>query len=1358
MNRRDFCFRLVALSNAAARLPLWASANTSVRTATPVWDGSGKIQFVLRDLLEHPFYWWPRTLLTYPIEFHQAIDLDRFALARVDTGEHVPIQFSNIVRGPSGVKSATLNFCSDLPSGARREFVLSAASAPVTSQPLVKEIHEGNTIILDSGEMRLRIPASQPVHGEAPGPILQVSRGGAWVGSSVLSLEGDKVSRITTTRIEHGQLFIAYEIAYDTEGGSRYVARVQCTAGFDFFRFQENMEAMKPGVHGVFMATWSGFPATHRQAPNHPFPLPSVVRPYDDYAWERIDAGFPFAPAALPDGQLPFHLGIYQTWTAFHSDTSANFWSQHTSDALGVFIDKVAQWQDHEYANHVESETLQVRYYYQDGQFFWKFPITRGRRSMCIAFYDHEKDKQAMRQLEQAAQPVEKDGFTYHGGRAYTSHTMFLQNRHGTLDLNCIKDWVLEYPDSGRLPPVIFSTGDVQSADELEQRVMTLEYVGTLPLLGTRENGGMGPIPGRSIVNFSPVPSRQIQKWWIDAFNRFSATMTERQRRRLTAMFLFIAYVHAGDDFMPLVPMLSGHPNFLADVKANPAAMAFLFPDHPMAREWADLWQKCVELNTRYNTRPTVEAWDAAGGRWTENLGTYVWAFLRPSLRTDFLLRNFDGGERFLSPRLSEMADWLVHSLSAPFDGETAEAYHDLETLDGGHQWGAVAPGKGPQRVHPPQGAHSERRIPPRSLWYLGTCLQRYAPLVAEHALWAARPTNQDMETEVGAPNAWDAMYRTPDNLGTKPQLRSRKFTGYGIVLRAAVNTPNEVSIHLQQIDRGPNYRWGIAGEGGCGVIYFFAAGKGYSFNGSEDVGDRDDGDTQFCTNFGVFKGGEFRSIGMNVLSRPLYDLGTGQFAEILSRDGETAYSFPEYVSRSVLLAGQEYFVVYDRLMNEALDHRLSWFVRHGSELPTIKLLRGATPGNRETQRTEVKTAATVGVWFDGVGDSMAFVSHRKDIEAVATPFGCHVQAKDIDDLVFFNPAPVHYLEGDTFFDGTAGLIRKTKSGIEFALFHGTRIGVSGITFSADDSDLGIGGTIVAGQPPRGKYFAPKRTSLRIAAPALTEKTAFYIDGAAQSARRDQDALVIDLEAGHHQWELTDQLPVPIAPVVLRTENHAGGARVILAQVASATNYRLELSKDSGTTWTALPAQAQPSAELSGLGNGQKVHVRGIAINPTHESAPGPDYPVYVTDQPLAPPDGLHVDLTDGAATVSWGELLGVTEYRLYGRANGESEFHLLYRGLDRTYRDKRPGIRDSYAAPGKLKTDSHPAILTYYVTASNENGESARSCNADTDPASWRNWDPKPGEPFRRVASFPPDSPPSESEWPRYYPPDSQV
>ena len=1324
-------------------------------TSSAVWDDAHEVRFVLEDLLEHPFYYWPRTLLTYPVEFRSPADLERLALTRAETGEGIPIQFSAVERGGSGVKRATLNFFSDLPSGARREFVLSAAIKPSAYARQVKESRDGNTIVLDSGPMRVRIPASQQVHGDAPGPILQVSRGGAWFGASTLSIAGDRVARIVSTRVEDGPLFVAYEIAYECQSGSRYAATVQCEGGMDFVRFRENMEGMRPGATGVFTSSWTGFGVTHREAPNHPYPISGKIRKYEDYPWERIGEPWPLDPEPLAGGELPFELGIYESWTAFRSGTFANFWDEHTSDALGVFIDKVDGWQDHEYADHVEAQDLQVRYFYRDGLLSWNWPIVHGSRSTCIAFYDHVKDKEAMHLVEKDALGVEQNGFTYRVGLIYVSHVHFLQNRYGTLDLNCVKDWVLEYPGNARRPPVIFSSGQIKDANELEERVIAGPFASTLPVNGTRQNGGATALVGKGIVNFSPVPARQVQAWWVDGFNRCSAQMSERQRRRITAMYLFMGYVHAGDDFMPLVPMLSGHPNFLADVKAVPAVMSFLFPDHPMAAQWADLWQKCVDLNTRYNTRPDVETWDAHGGRWTENLGTYVWAFLRPSVRTDFLLRNYDGVERFVTPQLAEMADWLVNALSAPFDGETKADYAALQTLDHGHEWGALAPGGGPRRVHPPQGAHSERRVPPRSMWYLGTCLERFAPLAAEHAMWGARPANQDMETKLDTADAWDAIYRVPDNQGTNPHLRSRKYTGYGIVMRAAVDTPQEVSVHLQQIDEGPNYRWGRAAEGGCGVIYYFAAGKSYSSNGTEDVGDRDDQDTDFCTNFGVYKDGEFRAIGENVLSRPFYDLGFGQFAEIVPRQEPGAYSAPEYIGRSILMAGQDYFLLYDQVLGPSVAHRFSWFVRSGSELPAIEFVRGAAKSVQETQRTEVRTAETKGFWMDGTGDSMAVVSHLKEIDVQATPYGCRVRTAANDDLIFRNPEPVQFSEGTNRFSGTAGAIRQGKDRTDFALFHGSQIGVEGVQFSTADSDLGIGGTIAAGQAPRGTYFAPKPGVVRLAVGAGLEKAIFYVDGEAQSGRREAGERVVELKQGLHCWELTDGLPVPVAPHILRTENHADGARVLIAPVAGAARYRLELSRDNGATWTPAGETEEPASMVNGLADGVKVHVRATALNAGQESAPGPEYPLYVSKEPPLPPDGLHVELSAGAALLTWGEVLGAAEYRLYARRAADREFRLLYRGLDRKYEDKEAGIRAALAIPGGPDPQPRASRIEYCVSCANANGEGPRSRVADTNPASWRNWDPMPGEPFRRVFE---DMSPSASirvaaKWPRYYP-----
>ncbi len=1352
MNRRQFCRSVVALPGALSPFVAIGGDHSGTRTPT-IHNVPGEVaRFVLQDPLDHPFYWWPRTLLQYRVHLNPLMDRSRLKLTRIDTGETVPIQWSDLERAEGGSVHSTLSFFGDLPSGARREFVLSLNGSPLKPESLVREHREGNTIVIDSGVLKVRIPGSQKVGGKAPGPILKVCRGGEWFGNSTLEFRGDRVTRLTTRRVAEGPLYLAYELLYETEQGSRYVARVQCDAGFEFVRFEENMEGVKFGIHGVLTTDWSDLGITHRQAPNHPFPLSDTIQDYDAYPWERIDGIFKLKPQVLPEGQLPFTLGLYERAPGnFRTGTFANFWNHGTSDALGLFIADVEGWQDHEYAYEVESPTLQVRFHSLNGKFYWKWPLVHGRRSTCIAFYNHLKDKSAQNQLEQCFNGIAKDGVKYSVPLTFTSHTLFLQNRYGTLDLNQVKDWVLDYPADARHPGPILGNGKGPEPAELEVRIRTSPFVCTLPVTGTRQMAGHGPIPGRSIVNFSPVPSRQVAGW-VDGFNQCNASLTESQRRRITAAFLLLANVLGGDEFMPIVNLLSGHPNFLADVKATPPAMAFLFPEHPKSATWASQWEKCVELNTRFNTRPAVKAWDSRGGRWTENLGTYVWAFLGPSLRTEFLLRQYDGRERFVSPELAAMADWLVNALSAPFYGESEAGYRNLNAVDYGREWGVVPPGGGPYRLHPPQGAHSEQRFPPRMLWYFGTCLQRYAPLAAEYALWAARPTDPDAEEAPGRKEPRGLMYEMPDNRGTNPHLQTCKFTGYGIVLRAGVDTADELSIHLQQIDEGSNYRWGRSGEGGCGILYFYAGGKSYSYTGPEDVGDRDDQDTEFCTTFGVYRNAQFRGIGMNVLSRPLYDLGMGQYGEIVPREGANAYSAPEYVSRTVLLAGREYFVLYDSVAHQALTHRLTWSVRKGDELPSIQLLRGAA-GHRETQRTEVNSASSTGVWFDGLGDSLAVVSHRKDVRAEGTAFGCRVSLPGIRDIIFRNPEPVQFTEEDVQFEGTAGIIRITDETTEFALFHGTRIGVRGIGIVTEDRDFGIGGTVPATGPARGFYFAPRAVVIQLTVPRHLATAVLYVDGSPRPGKRESGGIRIELEAGRHRWELTDVQPVPNPPRIVRTENFAGGARVIVEPVAAATHYQLELSRDGGRTWEGIKSGAGPQVSVTGLVEGEKVHVRALAVNEVQKSQPGQEYPIYASSKAPAPPDGLRVGLEDGAAVITWGEILGASEYRLYVRTSSREEYQLLYHGPDRLHVDRRQGITKCDPIPDRFRGQGTRLVVEYCVTSVNDNGESARSHTANTDPGSWRNWDPMRGERFRRVTSFAPDSPASASEWARYYP-----
>lgn len=103
-----------------------------------------------------------------------------------------------------------------------------------------------------------------------------------------------------------------------------------------------------------------------------------------------------------------------------------------------------------------------------------------------------------------------------------------------------------------------------------------------------------------------------------------------------------------------------------------------------------------------------------------------------------------------------------------------------------------------------------------------------------------------------------------------------------------------------------------ITGERGrrrCGVIYYYAAGICWSFNGSEDWGRA--------------------SLPSLCLAEPGAD------------------SAQEYVSRSILTAGHDYFVVYDAVLRSMVKHRFSWFVRRGGEMPTIQFTCGARSPER---------------------------------------------------------------------------------------------------------------------------------------------------------------------------------------------------------------------------------------------------------------------------------------------------------------------------------------------------------------------------------------------------------------------------
>ena len=260
--------------------------------------------------------------------------------------------------------------------------------------------------------------------------------------------------------------------------------------------------------------------------------------------------------------------------------------------------------------------------------------------------------------------------------------------------------------------------------------------------------------------------------------------------------------------------MLAGHPNFLMDARGVAGVAAALFPHHPQADVWRHEFELAVARNLKYHTRPDVKAWNALGGRWTENQGCYVLAMLRPLSQAQYLLHETYGDYVALYPSLSKLWSFLVGSLSAPVGGV---------------------------RRFPSLGAHSAARpVNNYQLLQWGDALFNYDPLLAE-ALYSLGDKNRGGFEEQGAGTShYRPLANRPEaeTHGTRPQLESAKYTGYGYVLRSETYDPEEMTVELIQIDEGPNYRWGIAGSGGCGSLCYYAADKNWSAQRPEDMGD----------------------------------------------------------------------------------------------------------------------------------------------------------------------------------------------------------------------------------------------------------------------------------------------------------------------------------------------------------------------------------------------------------------------------------------------------------------------------------------------------------------------------------------
>ena len=1377
------------------------------------YPADGPLKFEIKDEIKSPVYSWPRTLITYPVDFsHAKVKAGQLVLTSGTTGKPEPLQLSGIKQGADGFLSfAQVSFFSDLKPGADLVFQLTSGQ-PIEAHDTLPASTQKGVIEIDGGALKVRLPTSDFASSatNVPPPILGLNAGSGWCGGGRLVSPVKSVQSLKTTCVESGPLFRTYLLNYSFAQGGVYEATVRIVSGYPFVDLTEKITGLSPEDQAMVEFDWAGLNPSRRMPLNRgwlcppeglgidqPVTLPGIV---EEPHW------IPHANTIEnPATEMVFHLAAYQGNGNRDAVPAISFWEEKPDgQELGFFVPDAKKWNDHQYMVWQPTTRLQVRFRHAGGHLMASYPLIEGTRESGITLHSvvqGEKVIADFRDSYQAAAGKTPKAFVDNGAADYSTlemrHVLWLRSWYGGLSLDKVKDWVLTVPE-GMIP------GPVPAVDEIS----SFRYVHKLnepaDLLDRVLHSSLMTYPLGANVGIDAIGHRNIRPF-VQNYLRFSSRFTPEQRRQLDAVLLLSAYVNSDDDLAPSRCCISGTPNIASDGFSVPAELAVLYPKHPLHDEWANQFEKRLQLMGCYYTRPDVPAYDSLGGRWCESLAEYNWAYFDSSEPANTSLLLSDGKNRFANFWMAQRARWLADELSAPIYNpnpmwrQSKEGFSKEQATPPPSPW---KPGidltsqNGFERQYPAHGAHgSGTGIPINdTLPILAQSLRNYDPLAAEHLFWASAHRTSNEYNDKG--DYWQqvALHDIGTNHGTDPHLQSSKYTGHGVILRAGVGTPEELSIHLDQVDQGPNYRWGDNGEGSSGVLYFYAAGQPWTGHERENTGDHEMDDASGFTTFGVVKDGQFHTIGANVLERPLYDLGPAQFGEITARQDHQPYSWPVYKSRSVMLVGTDYFILCDDAIG---DTRFAWFTM--KDLPFPKLVFLSPLGIRADHWTEVSTHISKGVLRDSERlevPNVVLVTHKtNDVEMEkmiskpipylekanirqyawalpkaaksgqkqspqVAPRGVYwVKAPTSHDIVFRDTAEIHYDESDGCFSGTAGVIRNKLDGsTELALFEGTTIGAHGVKLSTPaGSELGVSAVFKDAGGIAGKFVVPKEVQFSIQAPGIVGTT-LYIDGAKREAGLNNGVLTTTLPAGRHTWELIPGQPTPLAPAILRTENFKGGAKVIFTPVAGANHYRLETSPDGGKTWKPSTEGTASPIAISGFMNGVKLHVRVIATNPEKASAAGNEYPIYISDKAPESPDGLDLVLSKNQIDLTWGEILGAGEYRLYRRVLGATAWTQLYAGPARAFADhEAPGALPPTELPGRGDNalNLHPGtIYEYAVSAVNGNGESVKSLVQNSDPTSWRNWWPAGEERrFKRQTGFwlPPYVTP-EAVPPRHY------
>jgi len=615
-------------------------------------------RFSMRDYLNRD---WHNELVTFQVDSRL---LGRRDVMLLDADEH-PIPFQWTTGSTAGIA-----FLASVPRFAQVEYCLVAGQPQVMTNLAVRQ----ETDSLQLGNERIAIRFNRGAKALKQGPIGGIRlTSGKWVGDGELHWAADSDKRTATAavgganaggtlagpaagtatlpecRVEvvaAGPVFAEVASDYTFPDKGFWRLRFRVIAGEPVVLVDERFSGSSGAWYRLRLGT--GF------EPDHIF-------------WRKKEAG---ATSALNDlaGDSAFELEPWVKWWEPRHGNWLALYREDGPDLLGVGMREAACW-------------------VEPGKTSWNTGVEVAKAGQALEFQlrGFERKWMLIALPKDTALSVSK-------GSAPLPQQYVI--KHGDLPLNRVKDWLLAWPDRGLRHPRLFATeSEIEAfrarskvdASKLARLRQTAPTTGTMDdyiacLLATRD-----PALQRHLAQFAserlqaavdlyvrqaalPTQGAYPHEYYNEAMPALNAldavlqpgVLTAGQRERVLAQLAFLGYILASPSVHSPERGFKANPNMTTAIRCELGILACLIPDHPRARDWAQMGIREIANE--------LEAWTGSNGGWLE-APHYATVSLDAIVPLALALRQttFSDTDWTLHPKLRDAVRWLA-CISTPRD------------------------------------------------------------------------------------------------------------------------------------------------------------------------------------------------------------------------------------------------------------------------------------------------------------------------------------------------------------------------------------------------------------------------------------------------------------------------------------------------------------------------------------------------------------------------------------------------------------------------------------------------------------------------------------------------------------------